>query len=305
MMPKLRAGNANSSVSVVKPNQKETPMAKAAPPLIDSRLGAIKPIIADSKTRLAKIDTRSSCGFGGDKEDAAATLVALSAELTALQDMLYAEHKHKVLVVLQAMDTGGKDGVLKKVFLGMNPQGLGVVSYKAPTALELDRDYLWRIHQRVPARGEIVVFNRSHYEDVLVTRVHDLVDDATAIRRFRQINDFEMMLAEEGAIILKFFLHISRDEQKERLQDRLDDPTKRWKFNLGDVGERKRWDDYQRVYEEAINATSTQQAPWYIVPADRKWLRDVYVSAVLLNALRSLDMRYPAGPPELDGLRIE
>ena len=187
----------------------------------------------------------------------------------------------------------------------MNPQGLGVVSYKVPTALELDRDYLWRIHQRVPAKGEIVVFNRSHYEDVLVTRVHGLVDDATAIRRFRQINDFETMLAEEGTIILKFFLHISRDEQKERLQDRLDDPAKRWKFNPGDVGERKRWDDYQRVYEEAMNATSAKHAPWYIVPADRKWLRDLYVSAVLLNALRSLDMRYPAGPPELDGLRIE
>ena len=280
-------------------------MAKPTRPPSDNRQGLIKPIIASGKTRLAKIDTRSSCGFDGDKEDAVATLAALSAELTALQDILYAEHKHKVLVVLQAMDTGGKDGVLKKVFLGMNPQGLGVVSYKVPTALELDRDYLWRIHQRVPARGEIVVFNRSHYEDVLVTRVHDLVDDATAIRRFRQINDFEMMLAEEGTVILKFFLHISRDEQKERLQDRLDDPTKRWKFNPGDVGERKRWDDYQRVYEEAMNATSAKHAPWYIVPADRKWLRDVYVSAVLLNALRSLGMRYPAGPPELDGLRIE
>ena len=280
-------------------------MAKAALPLSDTALGMIKPIIANDKTRLAKIDPRDSCGFDGDKDASVALLSALSAELSALQDILYAEHKHKVLVVLQAMDTGGKDGVLKKVFLGMNPQGLGVVSYKVPTALEFDRDYLWRIHQHVPAKGEIVVFNRSHYEDVLVTRVHGLVDDATAKRRFRQINDFEKMLAEEGATILKFFLHISRDEQKQRLQDRLDDPTKRWKFNLGDIAERKRWDDYQRFYEEAINATSATHAPWHIVPADRKWLRDVYVSLVLLQTLRALDMRYPSGPPELAGLRIE
>jgi PPK2 family polyphosphate:nucleotide phosphotransferase len=219
--------------------------------------------------------------------------------------VLYAEHRCKVLVILQAMDTGGKDGVFDKVFRGMNPQGLGVVSYKAPTAIELDHDYLWRIHQHVPARGEIVVFNRSHYEDVLVTRVHGVVDDATARRRFRQINEFETMLAEEGTTILKFFLHISKDEQRKRLQDRLDDPDKRWKFNPGDLGERQHWDDYQRVYEEAINATSMPHAPWFIIPADRKWLRDVHVSVVLLQALRELNMRYPAGPPELDGLRIE
>ncbi|HEX9389945.1 MAG TPA: polyphosphate kinase 2 family protein [Usitatibacteraceae bacterium] len=280
-------------------------MAQQAPPLIDPRLGFIEPIVADSKTRLAKIDPRSTCGFTGEKEDAVAALAILSAELAALQDVLYAEHRHKVLVVLQAMDTGGKDGVLKKVFLGMNPQGLGVVSYKVPTALELDRDYLWRIHQHVPARGEIVVFNRSHYEDVLVTRVHGQVDDAVARRRFRQIKDFERMLVEEGVTILKFFLHISRDEQKQRLQDRLDDATKRWKFNPGDIEERKHWDDYQRVYEEAICATSVPQAPWYIVPADRKWLRDIHVSVVLLQTLRALNMRYPAGPPELDGVRIE
>ncbi len=280
-------------------------MAKKSAPLIDARFGAIDPIVAGGKTRLGKIDTRSTCGFTGDKDDAAQLMASMGAELAALQDVLYAEHRHKVLVVLQAMDTGGKDGVLKKVFLGMNPQGLGVVSYKVPTALELDRDYLWRIHQHVPARGEIMVFNRSHYEDVLVTRVHGLIDDAAARRRFRQINDFECMLTEEGVTILKFFLHISQDEQRERLQDRLDDPTKRWKFNPGDIEERKRWDDYQRVYEEAINATSTPHAPWHIVPSDRKWLRDVYVSAVLRKALRSLDMRYPAGPSELDGMRIE
>ena len=280
-------------------------MAKATPPIIRPAADLIKPIIASHKTRLAKIDPRADCGFNGGKEDAVAALGVLSAELTALQDILYAEHKHKVLVVLQAMDTGGKDGVLKKVFQGMNPQGLNVVSYKVPTALEFDRDYLWRIHQHVPAKGEIVVFNRSHYEDVLVTRVHGLIDDATAIRRFRQINDFELMLAEEGVTILKFFLHISADEQKRRLQDRLDDPAKRWKFNVGDIGERKRWDDYQRVYEQAINATSAKHAPWYVVPSDRKWVRDLYVSVVLLTALRALDMRYPAGPPELDGLHIE
>ncbi len=260
----------------------------------------VRPIIANGKTRLADIDTRSTCSFSGDKAATVAIHAQLNAQLVELQQLLYAEHKHKVLVVFQAMDTGGKDGVIRKVFSGINPTGIHVASFKAPTSVELDHDYLWRVHQRVPGKGELVVFNRSHYEDVLITRVEGWIDDRTAKRRFRQINDFEAMLVEEGTIIVKFFLHISKDEQKERLQDRLDDSAKNWKFNMGDLTAREKWDDYQRVYEEAINATSSPHAPWYIVPADRNWVRDLYVCSVLVNVLSNLKMQYPAPPAGLD-----
>ena len=260
----------------------------------------VRPIIANGKIRLADIDTRSTCNFNGDKAATVAILAQLNAQLVELQQVLYAEHKHKVLVVFQAMDTGGKDGVIRKVFSGINPTGIHVASFKAPTAVELDHDYLWRVHQRVPAKGELVVFNRSHYEDVLITRVEGWIDDRTANRRFRQINDFEAMLVEEGTIIVKFFLHISKDEQKKRLQDRLDDKAKNWKFNLGDLTAREKWDDYQRVFEDAINATSSPHAPWYIVPADRNWVRDLYVCSVLVNVLSKLKMQYPDPPAGLD-----
>ena len=264
----------------------------------------IRPIIANGKTKLSDIDPRSTCSFNGDKEATVPVFAQLNAQLVELQQLLYAEHKHKVLVVLQAMDTGGKDGVIRKVFSGVNPIGIHVASFKAPTAAELDHDYLWRVHSRVPAKGEMVVFNRSHYEDVLITRVEGWVDDRTAKRRFRQINDFEAMLVEEGTIILKFFLHISKDEQKERLQERLDDDAKKWKFNPGDLVAREKWSDYQRAYEDAINATSSPHAPWYIVPADRNWVRDLYVCSVLVDALSNLKMQYPAAPPSLDKVVI-
>ena len=260
----------------------------------------VRPIIANGKIRLADIDTQSTCNFNGDKAATVAILAQLNAQLVELQQVLYAEHKHKVLVVFQAMDTGGKDGVIRKVFSGINPTGIHVASFKAPTAVELDHDYLWRVHQRVQAKGELVVFNRSHYEDVLITRVEGWIDDRTAKRRFRQINDFEAMLVEEGTIIVKFFLHISKDEQKKRLQDRLDDKAKNWKFNLGDLTAREKWDDYQRVFEDAINATSSPRAPWYIVPADRNWVRDLYVCSVLVNVLSKLKMQYPDPPAGLD-----
>jgi PPK2 family polyphosphate:nucleotide phosphotransferase len=260
-------------------------------------LKTIRPIIAGGNTKLAEIDTRSTCSFSGDKNETIALLAQLNAQLALLQNVLYAEGKRKVLVVLQAMDTGGKDGAIRKVFTGVNPQGVRVVSFKAPSAIELAHDYLWRVHQEVPPKGMIHVFNRSHYEDVLITRVHGWIDDATAKRRLRQINDFEAMLVEEGTIVLKFFLHISKAEQKERLQERLDDSSRTWKFNLGDLAEREKWDDYQRVYEEALNATSTPHAPWYIVPADRKWVRDVYVGSVIVHTLAGLGMTYPE-PPE-------
>lgn len=269
-----------------------------------SDIKTIRPIVGNGKIKLADIDTNSTCGFVGDKSTTAAILDEMAARLTTLQTVLYAEQKHKILIVLQAMDTGGKDGVIRKVFSGVNPQGVRVASFKAPTPPELAHDYLWRVHQQVPAKGELVVFNRSHYEDVLITRVHGWVDDATAKRRFRQINQFEAMLVEEGATILKFFLHISKDEQKQRLQDRLEDPAKTWKFNIGDLAEREKWDDYQRVYEDAINQTSSPHAPWHIVPADRKWIRDLYVSSVLVKALEDLKMAYPAPAKDLDKVKI-
>ena len=265
----------------------------------------IRPIIASGKTALADIDAQSTCGFKGDKDATVAIFAQLTAQLVEMQNVLYAENKHKVLVVFQATDTGGKDGVIRKVFSGVNPVGIHVASFKAPTPEELDHDYLWRVHRCVPGKGEMVIFNRSHYEDVLVSRVEGWIDAKTARRRFRQINDFEAMLAEEGTIILKFFLHISKDEQKQRLQERLDDEAKTWKFNPGDLVTRKKWDDYQRVYEEAMNATSTRHAPWYIVPADRNWVRDLYVCSVLVETLGKLKMQYPAPPAGLDRIEIE
>ncbi len=269
-----------------------------------SDIKTIRPIVSNGKIKLAKIDTNSTCDFVGDKSTTAAILDEMSARLTTLQTVLYAEQKHKILIVLQAMDTGGKDGVIRKVFSGINPQGVRIASFKAPTPPELAHDYLWRVHNQVPAKGELVVFNRSHYEDVLITRVHGWIDDATAKRRFRQINNFEAMLVEEGTTILKFFLHISKDEQKQRLQDRLDDPAKTWKFNIGDLAEREKWDDYQRVYEDAINQTSSPHAPWHIVPADRKWIRDLYVSSVLVKTLEDLKMAYPKPDKGLGNVKI-
>ena len=281
---------------------KGNPMAKKS---ATENTRTIRPIIASGKTKLAGIETDSTCGFKGDKATTIAVMAQLNAQLVELQNVLYAEHKHKVLVVLQAMDTGGKDGCIRKVFSGINPQGVHIASFKVPTALELDHDYLWRVHQRVPGKGEMVVFNRSHYEDVLITRVHGWIDDRTAKRRFRQINDFEAMLVEEGTVVLKFFLHISKDEQRQRLQDRLDDESRTWKFNLGDLAEREKWNDYQSAYQDALNATSSQHAPWYIVPADRKWVRDVYVASVLVNALNQLGMQYPDPPAGLDKVVIK
>ncbi len=234
-----------------------------------------------------------------------AELEKLNDKLEALQELLFAEHKHKVLIVLQAMDTGGKDGVIRRVFDGVNPAGVRVASFKAPTPEELDHDYLWRIHRQVPGKGEMVIFNRSHYEDVLVVRVHDFVPPEVWRKRFDQINEFEHILAESGTTILKFYLHIDKDEQKERLQARLDDPTKRWKFRLGDLEERKLWDEYMEAYEDVLSKTSTEHAPWYIVPANRKWYRDLVISSVLVETLEGLKMKYPESEENLDGVVIE
>jgi len=244
---------------------------------------------------LASRDTRDTSAFDGDKKAGKDRLRELARELERLQELMYAEGRRRLLVVLQAMDTGGKDGTIRHVFEGVNPQGVDVASFKKPSAAELSRDYLWRVHQRVPVDGEIMIFNRSHYEDVLVVRVHSLVPADRWSRRFDHINAFEKMLADEGTAIIKFFLHISREEQAERLQSRLDEPEKHWKFSRADLTERALWNDYVAAYEDAITRTSTEWAPWYVVPADRKWYRNLVVASVLVDTLRGFDMSYPVG----------
>jgi len=240
-------------------------------------------------------DTR---GWKGS-EKAANELTDLTAKLEGLQELLYCEAKHRVLVVLQGMDTSGKDGVIRKVFEGVNPQGVRVASFKVPTPIELSHDYLWRVHSQTPGKGELVIFNRSHYEDVLVVRVHKIVPESVWKQRYDQINEFERLLVEEGTTILKFFLHISRDAQKERLLERIETPEKNWKFNPGDLEERKLWPEYSAAYEDLLNKTSTEWAPWYIVPADKKWFRNALISSVLVETLKGFGMKYPAATEDL------
>jgi PPK2 family polyphosphate:nucleotide phosphotransferase len=256
-----------------------------------------------SRVDLGEWDPDDKSAFPEGKNEGRKRLLELNQRLEELQELLYAEHKHKVLLVLQAMDTGGKDGTIRHVFEGVNPQGVRVASFKKPTPEELDHDFLWRVHKQVPGRGEVVIFNRSHYEDVLVVRVHSLAPKEVWSKRYEHINGFERMLVDEGTTILKFFLHIGLDEQKERLQARLDEPNKRWKFNPGDLGERKLWPKYMKAYEEAISKTSTEWAPWYIVPANRKWYRNLVVGTVIIEALENLNMRYPE--PEFDSVDIK
>jgi PPK2 family polyphosphate:nucleotide phosphotransferase len=261
-------------------------------------------IVPGEAAGLAHRDPRDHSGFAGDKSESRAELNGLNGRLEELQELLYAEGRHKVLIVLQAMDTGGKDGTIRHVFDSTNPQGVKVVGFKKPTPRELAHDYLWRVHRYTPGSGEITIFNRSHYEDVLVVRVHGLVPEARWRRRYDQINAFERLLAEEGTTILKFFLHISKEEQKERLQARLDEPHKRWKFAKGDLAERARWDEYVDAYEEAITRTSTEWASWYVVPADRKWYRNLVISRVIVDTLEALEMQYPDPEDDLDGIVI-
>ncbi|MBX2998915.1 MAG: polyphosphate kinase 2 family protein [Caldilineaceae bacterium] len=257
-----------------------------------------------SAIKLAEWDP-SDTDAAEDKSEGKDRFAQLNQRLETLQETLYAQAKHKVLIILQAMDTGGKDGAIRHVFNGVNPQGVKVISFKTPTPIELAHDYLWRVHQHTPANGEIVIFNRSHYEDVLIVRVHDLVPRSVWERRYDHINAFEKMLVEEGTTILKFFLHISPKEQKKRLQARLDDPSKHWKFNVADLGERKRWPDYIAAYEAVLSRTSTEWAPWTIVPADKKWYRNLVVSTVIVEALEGLDLQYPEPAQDLDGIVIE
>lgn len=236
----------------------------------------------------------------GDKE----RTEALLEQVSDLQTMLYAQRKHKVLLVLQGMDTSGKDGAVRSLYGKINPVGLRTAAFRAPTALEAGYDYLWRVHRQVPAKGEMVVFNRSHYEDVLITRVLKQIGGKECRRRYAQIRDFERMLAETGTTVLKVFLHISKDEQRKRLQARIEDPKKQWKFDQSDIDQRKKWRAFQAAYEEAIAATDTDDAPWYIVPADAKPHRDLAIASLLLETLQGLRLRWPAPDEELDGLKI-
>ncbi len=253
---------------------------------------------------LDEIDTRGTPGWDAkDRAGAEARTLELNAELEELQEILWAQGTRRLLVVLQAMDAGGKDGTIRHVFDGVNPTGVRVASFKKPSPLELSRDYLWRIHAQVPADGEIVIFNRSHYEDVLVVRVLGLVPEVEWRRRYGHIRDFERLLVDEGTHIIKIMLHISKDEQRERLQDRLDDPEKHWKFDPTDLDMRERWDDFMEAFADAISETSTDDAPWYVVPADRKWYRDLAISEILVQTLRSMDLDYPASA-DLEGITI-
>ncbi len=239
------------------------------------------------------------------KEDERAATVALTAEIATLQEMLYAQRKHKILLVLQGMDTSGKDGTVTSLFQSINPMGLRTVAFKAPTPVELAHDFLWRVHPHVPVWGEIAIFNRSHYEDVLITIVQGLIDEKECKRRYQHILDFERMLAETGTIIVKVFLHISKDEQRERLQARIDDPLKQWKFDPNDLVQRKKWDEYQQAYQRAIVATDTDHAPWYVIPANSKTHRNLLISNLLLEILQDLQLSYPAPQADVSKIKVE
>ncbi len=257
-----------------------------------------------TKISLDKCNPEDTSIFPEGKQAAMELLVGVNQELGNLQDMLYAEHKNKLLIVLQAMDTGGKDGTIKTAFSGFGPQGVRVVSYKVPTAEETSHDYLWRVHKQVPASGEIVVFNRSHYEDVLSGRVHGKISEEVCERRYQHINYFERMLSDEGTTILKFFLNISKDEQKERLEERLTNPSKNWKFSTGDLSEREFWQDYMKVYSDVISKTSSSVAPWYIIPSNKNWYRNLAVASITANTLKKLKMSYPSTSIDLKGIVV-
>ncbi|NRF68360.1 polyphosphate--nucleotide phosphotransferase [Aquincola sp. S2] len=274
------------------------------PSKFDTLIAPYRHAAPSRRFALAAIDPSAKPLSSGDGDRDKAQVEALAVELDALQDRLYADRRYKLLVVLQGLDTSGKDGTLRHVFGRMSPLGVRCVSWKAPSDAERAHDPWWRIHQAVPGAGEIVVFNRSHYEDVLVPVVQGTLAPADTALRYRQINDFERMLHETGTVICKFMLHLSKDEQRRRLQARLDDPDKRWKFNADDLVVRRRWNDYQKAYAAAIAATGTRWAPWTIVPADSKTHRNLMIALLLKRELERLDLRYPAGDPALRGKRI-
>ncbi len=255
-----------------------------------------------SRARL--MDSEANESHGWDKDDAVAAFEANRKKLEELQFKLYADGRFGLLVVLQATDGGGKDSTVRDVFTSMNPQGCVVTSFKAPTSEELKHDYLWRVHQFVPARGMVGVFNRSHYEDVLVVRVDNLVPEKTWQARYGHINDFERMLTDCDIRVVKLYLQISKDEQKQRLEERLEDPTKHWKFNIDDLQKRKQWDEYQDAVGAMLTQCSTEPAPWYVIPSDRKWFRNLAVSEILVNELTKLPLRFPKSSVDPSKIRI-
>jgi PPK2 family polyphosphate:nucleotide phosphotransferase len=254
------------------------------------------------KAKLSHRDPDATPGMN-DKEQAEDALERNTARLAELQYLLYAESKHAVLIVLQAMDAGGKDGTIRQVMSSVNPQGTRVTAFKVPTAEEAKHDFLWRIHKAAPNIGEIGIFNRSHYEDVLVVRVHGLVPKSIWSRRYEGINEFERLLAGSGVKIFKFFLHITKEEQKERFEKRLSDPTRQWKISEADFDERKYWDDYMRAYEDALTKCSTPWAPWYVIPANKKWFRNLALSQILVEGMENLKMKFP--PPSIDVSKVK
>ena len=269
-------------------------LAPAAPGIVTVEPGA--------PFSLASVDPDATGGL--DKDAAKAALAEQRKRIKALQERLYAERRRNLLVVFQAIDTGGKDGTIRAVLEGVNPQGCRVWSFKVPSSEELDQDFLWRYHARTPGRGLIGVFNRSHYEDVLVVRVKDLVPEETWRERYGLINDFERLLTLSGTTILKFFLHISKDEQKERLEARLEDPSKHWKFDPADLVERKSWDAYQTAFDDALSRCSTPYAPWHVVPANRKWARNLMVARTIADTLEAMDPHFPPPREGIVGLKV-
>jgi PPK2 family polyphosphate:nucleotide phosphotransferase len=242
--------------------------------------------------RLSELSTRGR-DFCDDRDAAEEEFQNLREEFIRLQPRLYAEGKQKLLIVLQAMDAGGKDSTIRKICQGVNPQGVEVASFKKPSDDELAHDFLWRVHREVPGAGMVGIFNRSHYEDVLVVRVHDIVPKSVWQPRYKLINQFEEHLTATGTTVLKFFLHISKGEQKERFQDRLDDPQKHWKFDMDDLKKREFWDAYQGAFEDMLNECTTRHAPWYVIPADQKWYRNVAVMRIIVDTLKTMDPQYP------------
>ncbi|MFZ6871455.1 PPK2 family polyphosphate kinase [Undibacterium sp. Di27W] len=260
--------------------------------------------VKDANAKKKPLGSAGEDKDGGKAADKLATL-KLAEEISDLQNLLYAAHDRKLLIILQGMDTSGKDGTVKGVFGQINPLGARTVAFKAPSTDEKNHDYLWRVHKELPGKGEITIFNRSHYEDVLITRVHDWIDQAECKRRYAQIRDFERMLAETGTVILKFFLHISKAEQKARLEERLADPDKHWKFDPQDLVERKYWDAYQEAYENTLLATDADHAPWYAVPSDSKTQRNLVIASIVQEKMLSLKLKYPPGNPEYSKLKVE
>lgn len=270
----------------------------------DSKRALKRHRIEGGRAELSRFDPGSRPCSVGDRDADRARVAELAEQLADFQDRFYARRRDKLLLVLQGMDTSGKDGTIRAVFQGVDPLGVRAVSYRAPAASESDRDFLWRHHRDVPGRGELVIFNRSHYEAVLVEYVHGSIDKAERRRRFAHIVEFERMLVDTGTTIIKCFLHIGKDEQRRRLQERIDDPDKNWKFNPQDLEERKLWHQYQQAYRAVLRNTATPRAPWYVVPANSKTHRNLMVSEILLEALRRLAPRYPGPNKSLAGLRV-